>query len=312
MALDTYNSTECESNEVQGLEVLNCNRLDWGNARGGGLFNKGVKTPIASFTEAIYKNLVRGRKVHPFGNLFDFVQTNEDNDKETSTTKVKTTTLKGLIDFQFDWVNDPCKHTAVYKMGGFDKFDLVLFTDKGVIFWHDAKKLNFKGVNCGDFDTKNLMLKVGANSMKTSTTIQVTDVAEFNTRHIFKTYAELGFDLRDVKGVVDAVVEVVGTITAATTVVNVKVKSICGGTNIPSLDLPASVQFGLGGTQATTRTVTAVVYNLSTGNYELTLSGAIGASGTIQPYLQDATGVYKVAENDLGEFFSGQSVLVTV
>jgi hypothetical protein len=163
MALDNYNSTECESNEVQGLEVLNCNRLDWGNARGGCFFKKGVKTPIASFTEAIYKNLVKARNVHPFGNLFDFQQTNEDNEKETSTTKVKTTTLKGLIEFQFDWVNNPCLHNAIYKMGGFDKLDLVLFTDIGGIFWHDAKKLNFKGVNCGDFDTKNLMLNENIN-----------------------------------------------------------------------------------------------------------------------------------------------------
>lgn len=309
MTQTPYNSSTCGDSDKQGTEVLTCNLIDFGNARGGSLWEKGTKTLIASFSETEFDKLILSRKIHQFGNLFGFKQTNAKNEVATSDTKKEVTTQKGLSKIEFENINNPCLHKALYMMAGQDKYDLVLYFDEGVLIWTDSKKLNFKGVSGGRFDVANLDLAMGTNPMKSMAEIQLDNPNEYNTRFVFKTWADLGFDALEKRGVIDTNLTIIGTPTATATTITIEVNTSCGNSPIVGLDDVTLVKFGVKGT--TSATVTAVSAVLGSNKYVLTLSsGGIGANKTAQFYLTDGTGMYNVATDIDGRNFAGNSAVL--
>lgn len=308
MAGTTKTSSNFCADTTRGTGVAICDLGSFGTPRGGGLLEKGTLISMATISGTIMKNLIKARKLHNFPKMFDFKQTNDKNGTEKSGVGIEVPTLDGLVMLGFDWVNNPCLHAALYAMRGMDKYDGVLYFDTGVLFYKNFAETHFKGGNGGKFDVQPLELQNGNKAMKTMAEMQFTDANEFNTMFVFKTWKDLGFNLIEMPGVVDVIVEVTGTPTSASTTITVTVKTKCGGTPILSLDDEAL--WAVGGTQPVARTVTGVAVNQITGVYTLTLSGALGAAATFAPYLTDGT--YAVAEDATGKFYAGASELGTV
>lgn len=303
--ITNYNSSNCGSG-VLGTGLPKCNIASWGLVNGIGLFEKGFTADLSTFTKTIVENAIKARKLHQAVGLFDFKQNNGKNGIATSSSQIKVVTQIGLPEFEFDFTKGGCFHKALFSLQGQDRWDLVKYYPTGVLFFLNDDNTKLKGADAGMFSVESMEEQNGNNPQKTTSMVQLTDANEYNTKFVFKTWDELGFNMSKINGVIDTDVNVLGTPTATSTTIQVQVVAGCNGSVISQLDQVSN--WGLGGTS--TATITAVSVNLTTGVYTFTLSGAIGTGKTIQPYLTDGT--YAVAEDVNGAFYAGTSVLVTV
>jgi len=111
-------------------------------------------------------------------------------------------------------------------------------------------------------------------------------------------------------GVIDCLITVVTPPVAAGTTMSVRLTAASNSGNV-LLGFDNVLHWATGGTQTTPKLApTAVAYNSSTGNYDMTFGSAFIVTDTYQPRLRDLT--QDVAVDALGKFYAGRAVLGTV
>ena len=298
--ITNYNSSNCGSG-VLGTGLPKCNIASWGLVNGIGLFEKGFTADLSTFTKTIVENAIKSRKLHQAVGLFDFKQNNGKNGIATSSSQIKVVTQIGLPEFEFDFTKGGCFHKALFSLQGQDRWDLVKYYPTGVLFFLNDDNTKLKGADAGMFSVESMEEQNGNNPQKTTSMVQLTDANEYNTKFVFKTWAELGFNMAKLNGVIDTDVTFAVAPTVGATTLQVKVQAGCNGSIISQLDQVSN--WGL--VNLPSNEIISVSVNLVTGVYTLTLDSALSSGDNPNVYLTDGT--YAVAEDVNGGYYAGAS-----
>jgi len=312
MAIILNQQGDCESDTIRGMGVGDCTK-ERGEPVGFDLYPKRWSLNIASGTlptEDEYKGFIQGGTIYNFNDSFMFDNLTPANGAETSDRGVKKTNLLGLPEFQFDFVNGYCFHTNAFDKRGFNRWDVVIKYEAGMLFTYDIGQTKIGGFDCGDFNIETFTEKKGTDSSKTSIMFQFKNALEYNTRGTFYTWDELGYDATQIDGVLNAKLSYSTAPTAATTF-SVKAVNDCNG-SVNVLGMTDANNWFLGGVQASATTINTVAYNAETNSYDFTLDTALVVGDTIQPSLGDVTNSYSAAVNASGQFYKGSAPLSTV
>lgn len=297
--------------DTLGTGTRSCDIKSFGDVTGSVLFNKGFSLTLASdsLAEATYKNLIKGFKVFPLLGIYDFAQNTPENEKNTSALGVMTEIRAGKPQFSFNFDKGGCFHKALYDKRGKSRWDLGIVFDRGVLLALNIAKTKISGFDMGMFSVETFKLLQGTDPQMSTAMIQLLNAEEFNTRFVFLTWEELGYDWNDTDGVVETTLTYPSPPAAGTTF-SVKVSSACNVDDI-ILDLDEVASWELGGEQTSSTTISAIVFNSTTNAYDFTVTPTMIVTDTIQPKLVSAGG-YSVAEDTLGNLFKGQAPLATL
>ncbi len=299
------------TSDTLGTGSRSCDIKSFGDVTGIELFNKGFTLTLLtdSLTESAFKNLIKGFKVFPLTGIYDFAQNTPENEKNTSALGVMTEIRSGKPQFSYMFDKGGCSHKSMYDKRGKNRWDLGILFDKGVLLAHNIDLTKIGGFDMGMFSVETFKLLQGTDPQMSTAVVQLLDAEEFNTRFVFLTWEELGYNWNDYGGVVETVLTYPVAPDAGTTF-SVKVTSACNTDDI-ILDLDVVGSWALGGTQTSPTTISAVAFNATTNAYDFTVTPALVATDTIQPKLISAGG-YSVAEDVLGGMFKGQAPLATI
>lgn len=299
---------DCTS-AVRGTGLGNCLK-EFGDVVGVDIITKGT-TWSSDPTEQSYKDDIQGLVSFPLNNVYNFEQNTPDNDQSTGNTGLKNDIRAGKPEFAFMFDAGYCFHKNIYDKGGKNKWDLAIKFETGILYASNVAETEIKGFDVNLFSVSTFKFQQGTDPEMTTVNVQFSNATELNQRGVFYTWDELGFDGTLQNGAINAHLEY-QTAPTATTTVSVKVLDECNR-SVNVLGLADPNEWGLGGTQASSTTITGVVYNSSTEAYDLTVSPTLVSADTVQPFLQDVSGSWSsVAENSSGEFYKGQAPSATI
>lgn len=300
------------SSDARGTGLGSCIKK-YGDPTGMDLVQKGWSLAVASgtFDEAAYKALIQAETLFPINDLYNFEQNTPENERATGSTGLLSDIRQGKPFFTYAFDAGYCLHKSVYDKIGKDRWDILFKFESGLFIATDVSEANIKGFDNGMFSVDTFKFQQGTDPEMTNAVFQLRNADEFNLRGTFLTWTQLGFDGTQQNGVINAHLEYQATPAATDTVVSVKVLDDCNrSVSILGLDDPN--EWVLGGTQASTTTISGVVYNASTGAYDITIDTALASADTVQPALADVSSSYSVAENSSGDFYKGTAPLVTI
>lgn len=309
MAVLDYQYGDCVVSAI-GTGSGQCELANFGDFVGSGLLNKGTTLTKASITNFAteLKNLIKARKLHQFVNFYDFTQDTPDNEINTSALGIMQNVRDGKPYYGMIFTKNSYFHKKAWAYKSQNKYDAFMYFTKGVLMWNDVTGTKLKGGSISMVDVSTKKFAQGTDLEQTLMRIQFDQPEEFNNRYVFYTYEELGIDLNQVDGVIDVDVNVVTPVEAGTTF-SLSVTNKYNTQEVFS-SVDEATNWLLGGTQASSTTISSVTYNATTDKLDFVVSPALVATDTIQPKLRD--GSYSVAEDTNGNLLAGQSVLVTV
>jgi hypothetical protein len=301
---------------VKGTGVTPCDFETVGDYLGQGLLQKGVSYPITNGEVAIDEEIIdaqiQERKLHQLIDRLGFTQDTPDNEVFTDGTGLESSVRTGKTKFTTQYARGLENAKAIHSLKGQNRWDTILYFTEGVVMTVSPDGSYAKGFDIGRFDVTTIKFLAGTDKQQVSTIMQLTRPDELNDRALFIPYDKLGFDISLKDGVIDANIEVVippSTVGSATTM-SVKLTSASNTGNV-LLGFDDILMWATGGVQTTPKPApTAIAYNSSTGNYDLTFGSAFIAGDTYQPRLRDLS--KDVAKDSLGKFYAGRSVLGTV
>jgi hypothetical protein len=296
------------SDDLIGTGSRTCDLKSYGDPVGIGLPKKGVTWTVANFTGANWKEDIKNLDLFPFIGLYNFEQNTPENDTATSNTGVMVEIRAGKPQLSFMFTRGGGLHKALYDKRGHDRWDLVLLFEKGVLFASNVDKSILKGFDMGMFSVATLAFVQGTDPQMSTAILQLKDAEEFNARHQFITYEQLGVNLSKVDGVVETQITYVSEPDDSDEI-ELRVVNACSTGDV-ILDLDDVTSWGLGGTQAGATTIASVDFDADAQTYTLNLSAALADGDTVRPFLR--TGSLRVAEDTLGNLFKGQAPLATV
>lgn len=306
MAIDLNKYGNCTT-DFTGTGLTTCDITQFGDLVGFALHKKGWSETIATdtFNLASWKIDTKAFQVFPLVGIRDFTQDTPENEKSASSTGVQSVIRAGKPQFSFMYEKGSCFHKALAnKASGAWDYSLIFETGILVAFNSDLTKI--KGFNGGMLSVETFKLQQGTDPQMSTAIIQLLDAEEFNSRHQFFKFSEIG-DLREVTGVVETAITV-DAIAAGTTFTASIVTSCNSDNNI--LGLEDETNFVLLGTQTSATTISAVTYNATTNKYTFTVSPALVATDTVAVKLGDGT--YDAVEDSLGVIYKGTSNTITV
>lgn len=308
--MELYLQGSCAGASSRGSGVSDCIKEE-GEPTGFATTQKSWKilTSASLPTEAEFKAFIQDRKIFPFRDKFNFEDLTPDNEQETSSFGLKRTNLLGKPEFQFDFVDGREFHVNAYDQAGYNKWNILLYFEKGIGFATDISESQIKGFDTGDFSVSTYKFKKGSESAKTMVKFQFKDAEEFNKRLVFYTWEQLGYNANDINGIINAKLSY-QTAPVAGTTLNVYVK-VDQNRSVDVLGLTDANNWRIGGTQTTPASVDSVSHHAD-GYYVLTLDNALVSTDTIYPYLGDVSNSYDAAENASGDLYSGQAPLATI
>lgn len=305
------NFGDCSSS-VLGSGNGKCDITSFGDARGMALMQKNTFLSVAndSFDLATYKGLVKALQVFPFLELFNFEQPTPENEKNTSSTGVKTEVRPGKPEFNFSFDKGGCFHKALYDKRGKGRWDLAIIFDEGVLMASNQGASKVLGFDMGMLSVETFKLVQGTDPQMSTAMIQLLDSYQFNALHEFFTWEQLGFNMNQIDGAIETSISYA---TAPTTSTNVSVK-VSGGCNSDEVisGLDDAAKWRIGGSQASATTISAVAFNASAGTYDFTLDTALATGDTVQFELFDGANGYRVVEDALDALYKGAAPLATV
>lgn len=294
--------------DFKGTGLGACDITKFGDATGIVLFRKGwsqdIVDGVINYDLTAYTNNVKELRAFPLLDIYDFAQDTPESEKNTSSTGVMSEVRAGKPQFTFKYDKGGCFHKALYDKAGDGLWDIGIIFETGILLAVNADGTQLKGFNTGMFSVATFKLLQGTDRQSSDAMVQFLDTVEFNARHEFIPFDQVG-DLTSVNGLIEASVTV-QPVTPGTEI-NVRIVSGCNKDNV-ILDLDDVANFELFGSYS--GSVTSVVYNASTGMYDLTLSSTITPFATIGVRLGDGT--YNAVEDSLGNAYKGASKLVTV
>jgi len=309
MAIDLNAYGNCTTDNT-GSGVASCDITEFGDAKGIVPFKKGQSYTITDGNVAFglteYKNTVKALNAFPYVGIYDFGQDTPENEKNTSSTGVLTEIRSGKPQFSFMFTKGGCFHKSLYNKRGNALWDFGILFETGILMAQNSAGDKLKGFDGGMLSVETFKLLQGTDPQMSTAIIQLLDAEEFNARHVFIPFSKAG-DLDSVIGAIETKVTV-DAISAGTSFS----ASIVSSCNVDStiLDLDATANFVLLGTQASATTISGVSYNASTSKYDFTVTPALVATDTVQIKLGDGT--YDVVEDTLSNMYKGTSNTVTV
>jgi len=312
MAVLDYQYGDCVLNAI-GTGSGQCELSDFGDFVGAGLLNKGTTITKSTLTSSsvfatTLKELIQGRKLHQFTNFYDFTQDTPENEINTSALGIMQNVRDGKPYFGMMFTKNSYFHKKAWAYKSQGKYDALMYFTKGVLFWNNIDGTKLKGGSVSMVDVETKRFKQGTDLEMTTMKVQFDQPEEFNTRYTFYTYEQLGVDLNQLDGVIDVTVNVTTPLVAGTAFSLYVANLYNADERFSSLD--ATANWLLGGEQTSVTTISTVTYNSTTDKLDFVVSPALVATDTIAPKLRD--GAFSVAEDTDGNFFSGQSVVVTV
>jgi hypothetical protein len=274
--------------DVAGTGTGQCPIDQLGDMLGVALLNKGTALDVAtdSLTEAAFRDLITTGKLHQLLDREAFEQNTPDNDLYTSPEGLITSIRAGKPQFALTYSKGLCFHKALYGLQGKNRWDAILYFDKGMLMATNAGNTKVKGFDAGSLIVGTYMFQQGTEIEKGNATIQFKSAEEFNTKWVYFSYDELGFSPLEIDGVIDTQLQFTEAPANAGTTVKVKVLDGCN-TSINYTSLFDAVGDYLLKVNGVTKTITAVAISdgvatltftvpLATGNkIEVSLNGVV-------------------------------------
>lgn len=207
MAIDLNNFGICLA-DIIGAGQTNCRITDFGIPKGLGVIDKGTKEPVSTgaFDETTFRGWITSQKLHQLLGAFNFEDGTGDDLTETSPDQVMIVTQDALPMFTFTYKNGYNFNQALQSLKGQAKWDILIYTSKGIIMATDYAKANIKGLNAGMFQPTGYKLTAGAVREFSTVKFQLLDANEFNERLTFFSYEELGFSALEIDDAIETVV----------------------------------------------------------------------------------------------------------
>lgn len=307
--IDLKQYGDCQSDLLgSGLPV--CDIPLFGDLLGMGLFSKGTSFSIADDTLdlAAWKTKMKELKLFPYTGLYNFAQNTPENERATSSTGILSIIRNGKPFYSVSFDKGSCLHKSLYNKKGNSRWDIALIFEKGILLQIDIAKTKLTGFDASIFDVDTYKFLQGTDPEMSTAVFQFRNAEAFNSRHIFLTWEQLGFDANAINGVIDTEMEYTTAPSAATTF-SVKVTAGCNKSAVIT-SLADEAFWVLGGTQTSATAISTVAYNTATESYDFTLDTALVATDTVKPRL--GAGSVLVAENAIEELYKGSAPLATV
>ena len=310
MAIVLNTQGSCAS-DTRGTGLGDCVK-QYGDLLGIDAYNKGWSLNTATDTlptEAEYKALIQEGVLYPLNNLYNFEQQTPDNEFATGSTGKKSEIRAGKPEYTITWDEGGCFHKGLFSLRGKNRWDMAFKFETGVLFASNVAETSLKAFDNGMFSVATMKFQQGTDPEMSMATFQFNSAVELNSRSVFYTWDDLGYDMNSVSGVVNANVEF-NTTPIAGTSLEVAVLDDCNR-SVEILGLTDANNWVVGGVQASATVVDSVVYNAG-GYYVLTLDVALISTDTIEISLGDVALGYTSAESTSGDLYKGNTSTETI
>lgn len=192
--------------DVLGTGQGECPITDFGDLKGLGLLKKGSKLNLATDTlsEATFRALITGGKLHQLVNSYAFEDTTPENERSTSSDGLMQTIREGKPMYSFTFKKGMYNAKAMQSLKGNNRWDAYFYFSDGLLVALDTAGENLKGFNGSMFDVDSYKFKQGTETEFSKVSLQLSDAKEFNQRFVFFTWNELGFNALEIEGVIEA------------------------------------------------------------------------------------------------------------
>ena len=267
--------------DVAGTGTGQCPIDQLGDMVGMGALAKGtgLDTVTDTLNEATFRTLITSGKLHQLLDREAFEQNTPDNDLYTSPEGLITSIRAGKPQFALTYSKGLCFHKALYSLQGKNRWDVVLYFEKGMLMATNTANTKVKGFDAGSLIVGSYMFQQGTEIEKGKATIQFKSAEEFNTRWAYFPYDELGFSPLEIDGVIDTALSFTEAPANAGTTVKVKVLDGCN-TSINYTSLFDAVGDYLLKVNGVTKTITAVA--IADGVATLTFTGALATGNKVE------------------------------
>jgi hypothetical protein len=292
--------------DVAGTGTGQCPIDQLGDMLGIGLLNKGTTLDVVtdSLNETNFRTLITSGKLHQLLDREAFEQNTPDNDMYTSPEGLITSIRAGKPQFALTYSKGLCFHKALYDLQGKNRWDAILYFEKGMLMATNVSNTKVKGFDAGSLIVGTYMFQQGTEIEKGKATIQFKSAEEFNTKWVYFSYDQLGYSPLDIDGVIDTKLSFVETPQVAATYVKVKVLDSCNTSiNYATLfDSVSDYTLKVGGFP---RTISAVSVN--SGEVSLSFATALTLGQSIEVSLNGI-----LADADLNYYKSAILKAVTI
>lgn len=194
--------------DILGTGQGDCPITDFGDLKGEGLLRKGTKLNLATdtLTEASFRALITDGKLNQLINSYSFEDTTPENETSTSSDGLMQSIRDGKPMYAFTYKKGMAYNSALHSLKGNGRWDAIFYFTKGMLLALDTAKENLKGFNGGMFDVDSYKFTQGTETEFAKAKLQLTDAKEFNTRWVFFTWEDLGFNALEIDGAIQSFV----------------------------------------------------------------------------------------------------------
>lgn len=194
--------------DILGTGQGDCPITDFGDLKGEGLLRKGTKLNLATdtLTEASFRALITEGKLNQLINSYSFEDTTPENETSTSSDGLMQSIRDGKPMYAFTYKKGMAYNSALHSLKGNGRWDAIFYFTKGMLLALDTAKENLKGFNGGMFDVDSYKFTQGTETEFAKAKLQLTDAKEFNTRWVFFTWEDLGFNALEIDGAIQSYV----------------------------------------------------------------------------------------------------------
>lgn len=167
-----------------------------------------------TFNDAYITAQIKAGNITPFFDAIGFQNNFTERGIFTSQTGRNVKTSNGLPGWIMDFSNGPYFHKAAYYRNSYNKYNLVLRYDNGVLGMAQTGDGNYKGFSLGLFDVDNWMGADGSDPNKTPIMLALTNADQYNKDIVYLDPTANSFDLDTHSGVYDVTITHVSNATA--------------------------------------------------------------------------------------------------
>ena len=262
-----------------------CELGKMGDLVGNFLLEKGFNFK-EMITKTAYTKAIKDGMIYPIIGTYGFTQDTPDSETATSDTGIIQEIREGKPQFTFTVTKGYCAHKKLYdKKNGL--WDLGFIFEKGILVATDIEKSVIKGFDMSYYNVATYKFQQGTDVENSLVSVQLRSANEFNTRMVFLTWEQLGFDASIVDGAIETTLQ--GEPKAGTEI-TVKALGFCN-TSVSIDDLDDPTNWKVNGVVPT-----AVSLDVATGAYKLEFTNALvaGTQVTITLDAEDVRGkIYK-------------------
>jgi len=263
---------------------LGC-QIEMGTIKHVLLFRVGFEIPNGTDITLDYiLGEVQKGNIIPLTNAKELGIEGNDNSVNTDTFQVETRDLDGLMKVTATYKVGHAFYKQLAKLTSFGKYTVVLGDTAGTLNWA-VTSTGITGFTLGQVDALPITPAViGTNSEQKSVTMQMIDMDQYNNDFGRTERDQLGWHVKEVEGINEAVFSYDTAPVAGNTLV-VKATQVGGSTPVSGL---AEANFNLT-IDGATDVIVSAVETASTGVYTITTTTAIAVNNVVVVSLFDGT-----------------------